>query len=62
MSKVSAKGTSTLLSYGDFSDEDRKRMEETGMKQEFQAEVFCKYHSIISGESVLNTPKIDILG
>jgi len=38
-SNDAAKGTSTLLSYGDFSDEDRKRMEETGMKQEFQAEV-----------------------
>ncbi len=32
-------GTASLSSYGEFSEDDRKLMEETGTKQEFQAEV-----------------------
>ena len=33
------KNSGTALSYGDFSDSERKILEETGTKQEFQAEV-----------------------
>ena len=35
----SDKGAGTIPSYGDFSESDRKILEETGTKQEFQAEV-----------------------
>jgi hypothetical protein len=35
----SDKGSGTIPSYGDFSESDRKILEETGTKQEFQAEV-----------------------
>lgn len=42
-------GTVSLSSYGEFSEEDRKLMEETGTKQEFQAEVRSSRHFTTDG-------------
>jgi hypothetical protein len=48
-------GTASLSTYGEFSEEDRKMIETTGTKQEFQAEVIsclilscrCKFWRLI---------------
>ena len=37
------KATGTVSSYGVFSDSERRLLEETGTKQEFQAEVCFKF-------------------